>query len=146
MTYCVAIRTDAGLCFISDSRTNAGVDNVSTYSKMYVYDQPGERQLTVLSSGNLATTQGVINQIKRDTQNSEVASFASLDTLDDIADYVGECSLEQQEKHTGGGKPFEASFIVFYFGMVPRLITRAQSWRHGMASLPRESTHTRSTS
>ena len=86
MTYCVAIRTDAGLCFISDSRTNAGVDNVSTYSKMYVYDQPGERQLTVLSSGNLATTQGVINQIKRDTQNSEVASFASLDTLDDIAD------------------------------------------------------------
>ena len=112
MTYCVAIRTDAGLCFISDSRTNAGVDNVSTYSKMYVYDQPGERQLTVLSSGNLATTQGVINQIKRDTQNSEVPSFASLDTLDDIADYVGKCSLEQQEKHTGGGKPFEASFIV----------------------------------
>ena len=112
MTYCVAIRTDAGLCFLSDSRTNAGVDNVSTYSKMYVFDQPGRRQLVVLSSGNLATTQGVIGQIKRDIGNTNTESIATLSSLDDIADYVGQCSVEQQEKHTGGGKAFEASFIV----------------------------------
>mgnify|MGYP000353581150 CR=1 FL=1 len=66
MTYCVAIRTDAGLCFVSDSRTNAGVDNVSTYSKMFCFEAPGQRQLVVLSSGNLATTQGVIAQIKKE--------------------------------------------------------------------------------
>lgn len=65
MTYCVAIRTDAGICFVSDSRTNAGVDNVSTYSKMFCFEAPGQRQLVVLSSGNLATTQGVIAQIKK---------------------------------------------------------------------------------
>ncbi|MGB1940784.1 MAG: peptidase, partial [Pseudomonadales bacterium] len=66
MTYCVAIRIDAGLCFVSDSRTNAGVDNISTYSKMYTYEDPTRRQLVVLSSGNLATTQGVIAQVKKD--------------------------------------------------------------------------------
>ncbi len=49
MTYCVAIRIDAGLCFVSDSRTNAGVDNISTYSKMYTYEDPTRRQLVVLS-------------------------------------------------------------------------------------------------
>ena len=63
MTYCVAIRIDAGLCLVSDSRTNAGVDNISTYSKMFTFSTEGERQVTVLSSGNLATTQGVIGQI-----------------------------------------------------------------------------------
>ena len=55
MTYCVAIRVDEGLCFISDSRTNAGVDNVSTYSKMYSFGEPDARQLVILSAGNLAT-------------------------------------------------------------------------------------------
>ena len=109
MTYCVAIRTDAGLCFVSDSRTNAGVDNVSTYSKMFCYEAPGQRQLVVLSSGNLATTQGVITQIKKDAKRGAARSFANLETLEDIADYLGECSAEHQEKHTGGGKAFEAS-------------------------------------
>ena len=66
MTYCVAISLDAGLCFISDSRTNAGVDNVSTYSKMHTFGIEGERQIILLSAGNLATTQGVIAQIKKD--------------------------------------------------------------------------------
>ena len=70
MTYCIAIRIDAGLCFVSDSRTNAGVDNISTYSKMFTFTDEGERQITVLSSGNLATTQGVIGQLKRDIKQS----------------------------------------------------------------------------
>ena len=96
MTYCVAIRTDAGLCFVSDSRTNAGVDNVSTYSKMFCYEAPGQRQLVVLSSGNLATTQGVITQIKKDAKRGAARSFANLETLEDIADYLGECSAEHQ--------------------------------------------------
>ena len=66
MTYCVAISVDAGICFIADSRTNAGVDNVSTYSKMHIFGVDGERQIVVLSAGNLATTQGVISQLKKD--------------------------------------------------------------------------------
>ena len=76
MTYCVAIRVDEGLCFISDSRTNAGVDNVSTYSKMYSFGELDARQLVILSAGNLATTQGVIARIKRDLK-AEAAQFAA---------------------------------------------------------------------
>jgi putative proteasome-type protease len=112
MTYCVAIRIDAGLCFVSDSRTNAGVDNISTYSKMYSFEDPGRRQLVVLSSGNLATTQGVIAQVKKDIKKRAAQNLTNLESLEDIADYIGEISVEHQEKHTGGGKPFEASFIV----------------------------------
>ena len=112
MTYCVAIRVDEGLCFVSDSRTNAGVDNVSTYSKMYIYDEPGHRELIVLSAGNLATTQGVIGRIKRDLKSDASPNFRTFQTIEEVADYVGTLSLEQQEKHTGGGKTFEASFIV----------------------------------
>lgn len=112
MTYCVAIRVDEGLCFISDSRTNAGVDNISTYSKMYIFDEPGHRQLVVLSAGNLATTQGVIGRIKRDLKSDATPNFRTFQSIEEVADYVGTLSLEQQEKHTGGGKTFEASFIV----------------------------------
>ena len=112
MTYCVAIRVDEGLCFVSDSRTNAGVDNVSTYSKMYIYDEPGHRELVVLSAGNLATTQGVIGRIKRDLKSDASPNFRTFQSIEEVADYVGTLSLEQQEKHTGGGKTFEASFIV----------------------------------
>lgn len=112
MTYCVAIRMDAGLCFVSDSRTNAGVDNVSTYSKMFTFGQDSERQIIVLSAGNLATTQGVIAQIKKDIKQGAQSSFMTIPSLEDAADYVGAISLEQQEKHTGGGAKYEASFIV----------------------------------
>lgn len=112
MTYCVAIRVDEGLCFVSDSRTNAGVDNVSTYSKMYIFDEPGHRELIVLSAGNLATTQGVIGRIKRDLKSDASPNFRTFQSIEEVADYVGTLSLEQQEKHTGGGKTFEASFIV----------------------------------
>jgi putative proteasome-type protease len=112
MTYCVAIRMDAGLCFVSDSRTNAGVDNVSTYSKMFVFGQDHERQIIVLTAGNLATTQGVIGQIKKDVKQGSQTSLMTMPSLEDAADYLGAISLEQQEKHTGGGAKYEASFIV----------------------------------
>ena len=59
MTYCVAIRLRAGLVFLSDSRTNAGVDHISTFRKMTVFEHPGERVMVLLASGNLAITQAV---------------------------------------------------------------------------------------
>jgi putative proteasome-type protease len=59
MTYCVAMRLNAGLVFLSDSRTNAGLDQISTFRKMTVYEQPGDRVIVMLSAGNLAITQAV---------------------------------------------------------------------------------------
>ena len=59
MTYCVAVKLDAGLVFLSDSRTNAGLDQISTFRKAMVYEQPGDRFITLLSAGNLSVSQSV---------------------------------------------------------------------------------------
>lgn len=59
MTYCVAMRMNTGLVFLSDSRTNAGLDQISTFRKMTVFEQPGDRVMVLLSAGNLAITQAV---------------------------------------------------------------------------------------
>ena len=63
MTYCVALCVDEGLVFLSDTRTNAGVDNVSAARKMAVFEQPGDRVLTLLCAGNLALTQAVVQRL-----------------------------------------------------------------------------------
>jgi putative proteasome-type protease len=59
MTYCVAALTEQGIVFASDSRTNAGIDQVASFSKMHVFETPGERVIVILSAGNLATSQSV---------------------------------------------------------------------------------------
>ena len=64
MTYCVGMMLDAGLVFMSDTRTNAGLDNISTFQKMTTWEIKGERVITLLSSGNLATTQAVVSLIE----------------------------------------------------------------------------------
>lgn len=112
MTYCVAISIKAGLVFVSDSRTNAGVDNVSTYSKMHFFSNEGERQFVLLSSGNLATTQGVVQQLKKDIHQFAPQNLMTVSSLSDAADYIGLISTGQQGKHTGGGTSYEASFII----------------------------------
>ena len=83
MTYCVAIAVDAGLVFAADSRTHAGVDQVSTYSKMHTFGCDGNRQVVLLSAGNLATTQAVITQIRR--ARDERAAM-NVDTARDMAE------------------------------------------------------------
>jgi putative proteasome-type protease len=63
MTYCVGLKIDRGLVFMSDTRTNAGIDNISTFRKMHVWSEPGERVIVLLSAGNLATTQAVVSML-----------------------------------------------------------------------------------
>ena len=111
MTYCVAIKVNAGLVFCSDSRTNAGVDQVSTYSKMYHFGVQGERQIVINSAGNLATTQSVIAKIRKDIKDGADVSLATLENLHDCADYLGDVSQYVQEKH-GNNSIFEASFLI----------------------------------
>ncbi|NUZ04996.1 proteasome-type protease [Piscinibacter koreensis] len=67
MTYCVGVKLDAGLVFLSDSRTNAGLDQISTFRKMMVYERPGDRFMVMLSAGNLSISQQVreILQVER---------------------------------------------------------------------------------
>ena len=100
MTYCVAIKLDDGLVFASDSRTNAGVDQVSTYSKMHTFETEGERLFVVLTAGNLATTQAVVNRLKREMEEGVEGSFADVTHMSEAAEYLGRVNREEQEKHS----------------------------------------------
>ena len=101
MTYCLAIKTDEGLVFASDSRTNAGVDHINQYSKMHLFSLDDERVFVLLSAGNLATTQAVVHQIQHDL--TDVLAEENLYTakyLFDAANYVGKVSKNIQSRHT----------------------------------------------
>ena len=112
MTYCVAVSVDAGMVFCSDSLTNAGIDQVSTYSKMFKIGVDGERQFVILTAGNLATSQGTIARLKADIRKSAETNLMNVSSLDEAADYLGDLSREQQEKRQVEGANFEASFII----------------------------------
>ena len=116
MTYCVAVAADTGLVFASDSRTNAGVDQISTYSKMHRFHLGRERFFVVLSAGNLATTQGVIAEIERDIDKSAGHGLNQVENLGRAAEYIGALSVAEQNKHQQSrqDKDFvpEASFIL----------------------------------
>lgn len=104
MTYCVAIHVNDGLVFVSDSRTNAGVDQVSTYSKMHEFGVPGERQFVLMSAGNLGTTQAVLLRIRKDMEDEEAeVSLATVPDLPAAAEYVGRLSLAEQRKYADAG-------------------------------------------
>ena len=112
MTYCVAVSVSAGMVFCSDSRTNAGVDQISTYSKMFRFDLGPARQFVVMTAGNLATTQATIAQMKKDIRQNAAINLNTVNSIGEAADYLGEVSRLQQEKHSLNGHGFQASFIL----------------------------------
>ena len=90
MTYCVAVRLDTGMIFASDSRTNAGVDQIATFSKMRVFEKKDDRIIVILSSGNLAMTQGVVNILERQARApEETPNLWNVPSLYDAAELVG---------------------------------------------------------
>ena len=91
MTYCVGLQLDRGLVFLSDTRTNAGVDNVSTYRKMHTWEVPGERTMMLMTAGNLATTQAVVSLLdERNLHPSDRdPSILSVPTMFQAARLVG---------------------------------------------------------
>ena len=94
MTYCVGIKTNEGVVLASDSRTNAGLDNVNIYSKMLTYDV-GDRTIIVVTSGNLATSQAVFKSLENDIKEKD--SSLSLNTCKDfeqIASYIGKLNVK----------------------------------------------------
>ena len=71
MTYCIGVRLDRGLVFMSDTRTNAGLDNVSVFRRMHCWEVPGERVITLMTAGNLASTQAVVSLLEERTKAPE---------------------------------------------------------------------------
>ena len=116
MTYCVAVKVDEGLVFVSDSRTNAGVDHISTYAKMHTFCGDGTRFFALLSAGNLATSRAVVTQLHRDIEERAEESLETVGRLTEAADYIGRVSREQQQRHSKGARGAQydsgASFIL----------------------------------
>jgi putative proteasome-type protease len=99
MTYCVALRLDSGMIFASDSRTNAGVDHIATFCKMRVYEKQGDRVIVLLSSGNLAITQGVINILDRHQKApAGETTIWSVTSMFDVATLAGDALREMQQR------------------------------------------------
>lgn len=116
MTYCVGILLDEGMVFASDSRTNAGLDNIAKFCKMTVFEQTGDRVIVLLSSGNLAGTQAVISLLKqRGKAAGDAFTVFNAKTLFDVAGLVADAMRDVDRRdgpyllESGG---FNASFIL----------------------------------
>lgn len=112
MTYCLAMRLGDGLLFLSDTRTNAGVDNVGTYRKLHVFRPADDRLFVVQSAGNLATTQEVLDRIGRDLRGTG-ESLATVDHLFEAALYLGRLGTDVAGRHSASlGANAAATFIL----------------------------------
>ena len=95
MTYCVAMSLDAGMIFASDSRTNAGVDQIARFSKMRVFARDGERVIVTLSSGNLSISQNAINVLEQNARADEDSpNLWNARSMFDIARLLGDALRE----------------------------------------------------
>jgi len=118
MTYCVAMRLREGLIFAADSRTNAGLDHVSTFRKVHVFQATGERALVLLSAGNLATSQYVVSQLCEQARTGEAESVYNAESLFHVAKLVGQClsrtiqQLRTTNQQTAGHVDFSSNFIL----------------------------------
>ena len=95
MTYCAAIRLKDGMVFASDTRTNAGVDHISTFRKLYQYGIEGERFIVLQTAGSLSTSQAVFTKLQNDIDQRTESNLNTTLTLFDAAQMVGECMREK---------------------------------------------------
>lgn len=114
MTYCVAMRLNAGLVFLSDSRTNAGVDHVGTFRKMSVFENPGDRVMVLLTAGNLSISQSV-RQAIADYQQADGASLWTASSMYEAAQIVGNAI---RAAHQRDAKALEQFGIDFNLSMI----------------------------
>ena len=130
MTYCVGMVLDQGLVLMSDTRTNSGVDNISVFRKMFHWSVPGERIISLMTAGNLATTQAVISKLEERTKAPEERnnSLLELPSMFQVAIECGKLlreTVRETQKDNGeqGKGRFTASMILAgqIAGMEPRL-------------------------
>jgi putative proteasome-type protease len=109
MTYCVAMAVDDGLVFLSDTRTNAGVDHISTSRKMTVFEDPGERVLVLLVAGNLAITQATLH-VLTEPQDGTRPTLWNAPTMVEAARIVGDAVREVHRRDADALKSFGVDF------------------------------------
>ncbi|MFC6199911.1 peptidase [Ponticaulis profundi] len=104
MTYCVGIKLNQGLVLLSDTRTNAGVDNISKVKKLFTWQVPGERIISMMTAGNLAITQAVISEINEriEAPNPNEPTIFSAPTMFEVAQVVGDTMRKIQNRYGPG--------------------------------------------
>jgi len=128
MTYCVGMVLDKGLVLMSDTRTNSGVDNISVFRKMFSWSVPGERMITVMTAGNLATTQAVVSKLEERTKEPGERETTLLNgpTMFIVATEIGKLlrqTISEVQDANNTSSRFTASIILAgqIAGMEPRL-------------------------
>lgn len=111
MTYCVGMRLDAGLIFLSDSRTYAGIDHINTYRKMHFFQRWGERVIVLMTAGNLSITQSVINILGEKMESDRQANLNTVPNMFEAAKHVGDCLREVHARDAGPLKEFGVDFL-----------------------------------
>ncbi|KPQ15715.1 MAG: putative proteasome-type protease [Rhodobacteraceae bacterium HLUCCO18] len=120
MTYCVGLKLNRGLVMMSDTRTNAGVDNISVFRKMFLWETEGERSITLMTAGNLATTQAVVSLLSERAKPAEERGQPSIleaPSMFQAARLVGETLREVIAQESGvegpqADSPFSATLIL----------------------------------
>ena len=111
MTYCVALLLDTGLVFLSDSRTNAGIDQISTFRKATVFQKPGDRVLVLQSAGNLAITQTVVSILRENIHKGDAAcNLMNVPNVFEAARCVGDALRELHRRDASSLKDFGVDF------------------------------------
>jgi len=129
MTYCVGLRLNKGLVFMSDTRTNAGVDDIATVKKMHSWEIEGDRVLTLMTAGNLATTQSLVSILdeRSKTPEDRNPSILQVPTMFQAARLIGDTLKEVIQANSDSGQSAEAAFNATVIlggqikGMPPRL-------------------------
>src|SRR5437667_12137478 len=99
MTYCIGVMLDTGMIFASDSRTNAGMDNIAKFCKMTVFERAGDRVIVLLSSGNLAGTQAVISVLKQRAEAGDgTPNMWTARTMFDVAGVVSDAMRDTERR------------------------------------------------
>lgn len=119
MTYCVALKLDEGIAFCSDTRTNAGVDNIACFRKLYRWETPGERTIIMLAAGNLAVTQSVVSMLNEaiiHPETDQPQTLLEVSTMFQAARRVGEAVRDVRRIDgpalEAAKSAFSASFIL----------------------------------
>jgi len=112
MTYCVGLRLNRGLVFMSDTRTNAGVDNISRFRKLFTWSVPGERVIVLMTAGNLATTQSVVSLLEERTKapSERRPSILEMPTMFQVARHVGETLRDVIQSNAATGQKADSTF------------------------------------
>ena len=121
MTYCVAVSTNNGLVFCSDSRTNAGPDMLSSYSKMHNFAPASDRVFVMLSAGNLSTTQAIVNRIEQDLETPDsLNSLRHATKMVEAVRYVAQITREELDhaQATTASTGVDASVSLIFGGQI----------------------------